>query len=73
MDDQDRGLRSELEPATKLAVNQLLCQPLVGNATGEQLAGNPVRRLVKPFDGPTQIRVLGLVRDNLNLDCKLHA
>ena len=36
MDDQDCGLRSELEPVAKLAVNQLLCQPLVGNATGEQ-------------------------------------
>jgi hypothetical protein len=72
MDDQDCGLCRKLESVAKLSINQLLCEALVGHALGEQLTGDPVRRLVKPFDGSMQLCVLDLVRNNLNLDGKLH-
>ncbi len=72
VDDQDGGLRRESEPIAKLPVNQLLRESLVGNTTGEQFNGNPVRRLVKPLDGSPQLCVLDLVGNNLDLHSKLH-
>ena len=72
MDDQDCGLCRKLESVAKLPINQLLCEAACWSRLGEQFVGDPVRRLVKPFDGSTQLRVLDFVRNNLNLDSKLH-